>query len=75
MILDITSKQTGSLSGLPRPNKWDVADACRDVLPRNGNIRCHRDASRGESEDDRIGLFMALAAAVCAWEMLGGPRR
>jgi hypothetical protein len=74
MILGITSQHTDSLASRPRPNKWDVADAIVKFFPDTAtNLPPRR--KPWQSEDDRIGLFMALAAAVCAWEMLGGPRR
>jgi len=74
MILGITSRQTDSLSSNRRPNKWDVADAIVTFFPDTASSLPPR-RKPWQSEDDRIGLFMALAAAVCGWEVLGGPRR
>jgi len=74
MILAITSQHISSLSSRMRPNKWDIADAIVTWFPTTaGSLPLRR--KPWQSEDDRIGLFMALAAAICGWEVLGGQRR
>jgi hypothetical protein len=74
MVLPIESTQTKSLSEVPSPTKWDLAEAIVSLFPEiAGKLPARR--KPWQSEDDRIGLFMALAAAVAAWEGFRRPRR
>jgi hypothetical protein len=71
MILNMGSGQTHSLC-MPRKSKWSLADTLAKLFPElRDKVPPRR--KPWQSEDDRIGLFMALAAAVSAWESLGGP--
>ena len=74
MILRIESERTRSLSAAPNPSKWDVGDAVAKLFPEIAD-RLPARRKPWQSEDDRIGIFMALAAAVAAWEGFRTPRR
>jgi hypothetical protein len=73
-IMPVTDRQLSSFSGLAHPTKWDVAHAISTSFP---GIAHRMPAKRKpwQSEDDRIGLFLALAAAVRAWDRVKVPRR
>lgn len=73
MLLSVQSREIEALADVDRANKWDVAKAMAerfpDLAPR---LPKRRKAWKGE--DDRIGLFMALAAAAVAWDRFGARR-
>ena len=70
MLLDIDRERTKKLSSVRKPTKWDVADALTRLFPESTR-RLPPRRKAWKSEDDRIGLFMALATAVGAWESFG----
>lgn len=74
MILSIESGRTKALAGVPRPTKRDIGQALILLFPEVANKLPPR-RKAWQSEDDRIGMFMALAAAVCAWESFRGTQR
>ena len=73
MLLPIRRDQTRALSTVKPTTKWDVADAIAGWFPEIADRLPHR-RKPWETEDERIGLFMALAAAVAAWESFRGSR-
>ncbi len=74
MMLFVTSEQTRALSDVSDPNKWDIADAVVKLFPHTAH-RLPARRKAWQSEDDRIGLFMALAAAVATWDSFRKPER
>ncbi len=74
MILTVESKHVKELANVPRPTKWDVADAIAKRFPEVAHkLPTRRKA--WQSEDDRVGLFMALASAVSTWDEFRHPRK
>lgn len=72
MILTVGHEKLRGLTALARPNKWDIANV---IVLRFPEIAHKLPGKRKpwQSEDDRIGMFMALAAAVCAWQSFKEP--
>jgi hypothetical protein len=67
MTLPIKGKHLRSICASPRPTKWHLASTVAGMFPEiRGQLPPRR--KRWTREDDRIGLFVALAAAVSAWE-------
>ena len=73
MILDIANSQIRALTERPRPTKLHIAEVVVRFFPELARSLPAR-RKPWQSEDDRIGLFMALAAAVTAWHSFGRPR-
>lgn len=74
MLLSIESTRTKSLSTVSRPSKWHVAEAVAKLFPEvGGKLPAQR--KPWQSEDDRVGIFMALAVAVAAWEDFRRPKQ
>lgn len=73
LLLDIDHGQTKALSEAKRPTKWDISAAVAKLFP---HITKRLPARRKpwQSENDDIGIFLALAAAVAAWEAFRKPR-
>src|SRR5262249_35090005 len=67
MILDVDPKAVARLTGNKRATKWNVAEAIVQLFP-DAASRIPPRRRPWQSEDDRIGMFMALAAAITAWE-------
>ncbi len=72
MILPVQAKKAVAMQGLPIRTKLDIAKALAvdfhelsHVLPEKRKV--------WKSEDDRIGVFMALATAVAAWKGFRTP--
>ena len=66
MILDIAAEDLNVLTDAPNPTKWDVAATMASSFPEVAHkLPQRRKAWQGE--DDRVGLFIALAVAVAAW--------
>ena len=74
LLLDIDRRQTKALSDARRPTKWDIAAAVARMFPHIAD-RLPTSRKPWQSENDRIGIFMALAAAVAAWEGFRKPRK
>jgi len=73
LLLVIRSEQTKALSHTRRRTKWDVASAVAEMFPHIASkLPPHR--KPWESENEWLGLFMALAASVAAWEAFRGRR-
>ncbi len=67
MILPVSSDDIQAFADAPRPTKWHVAVGVSKLFPEIvGKLPAKR--KPWQSEDDRIGLFMALAAAVAGWD-------
>jgi hypothetical protein len=74
IVLSVKSRQTKAFSTVKNPTKWDIADALAKLFPEiSDRLPARRKA--WQTESDRIGLFMALGAAVAAWESFRGTRR
>lgn len=72
MILSVQAKKAVALQRLRSLTKWEIAKAMATdfrelshVLPEKRKV--------WKSEDDRIGVFMALATAVAAWKGFRTP--
>jgi hypothetical protein len=67
MLIHIKSRDTRALSDHDRPTNWHIAKALAEMIP---HLDRHLPSRRRlwASEDERMGLFTSLAAAVCAWE-------
>ena len=74
MILDVKNQQTNALAEMPKPTKWDVADAIARLFPEIAAKLPPR-RKLWESENDHIGLFMAVAVAVSAWDSFRRPQK
>lgn len=72
MLLSIGRAETNALSEIANPTKWDVAEALVKHFPEIAG-RLPRRRRAWQSEDERIGIFLALAAAVAAWENFRRP--
>jgi hypothetical protein len=72
MLLTVKSKEVKALSTASRPGKWDVAEAVAALFPELADKVPPR-RRPWQSEDERIGVFMALAAAVAAWDGFRRP--
>lgn len=72
MLLDVDRRRVERLSSVRRPTKWDIGHALAGLFPECAR-RLPPRRKAWQSEDDRIGLFMALAAAVGAWESFRSP--
>lgn len=70
MVLTVGHEKLRGLTALRRPNKWDIADVMVTRFPEIAH-KLPGKRKPWQSEDDRIGVFMALAAAVCAWQSVG----
>jgi len=73
MVHAVESKSVQALSAVPHPTKWQVAEA---VSKRFTQIQHKLPKPRRswQGEDDRIGSFLALAAALTLWERMRIPR-
>jgi hypothetical protein len=71
MLLPIEGRHINQLATNDRATKWHLANALAEMFPE---LRQHvpRRRERWVSEDERLGYFMALAAAVAAWEGFRG---
>ncbi len=74
IVLEVANSQIRALSEKQRPTKWHIAEVIARHFPEVARSLPPR-RKPWQSEDDRIGLFMALAASVSAWENLGRPLR
>jgi len=73
MILSVDRRKAAS-GRHSQPNRWDIAEEMAKRFPEIA----HKLPSRRkpwQSDDDRIGLFLALAAATVAWEQFGRPHK
>lgn len=70
MIRVVESKTVRAIAGVKKPTKWQVA---KSVSKRFRQIQHKLPAPRRtwQGEDDRIGSFLALAAALSLWETGG----
>ncbi len=67
MCLSVESRQVCELTDLRNPSKFRVAEAVAKLFPQLAPKLPPR-RSAWLPEDPRIGLFIAVAAAVCAWD-------
>lgn len=73
MMLAVESQETRALADVTHPTKWDVADVMAERFPELApKLPARRKPWQGE--DDRIGLFVALATASAAWERFRARR-
>lgn len=66
MIVDVDNERLKALTNTPNPSKWEVAEALARRFPE----AAHRLPARRkpwQGEDDRVGMFLALAAATVTW--------
>lgn len=73
MILRITNRQLNALTTMPNPSKWDIAREVARQFPEIAH-RLPKKPALWESEDDRIGIFQAIAVATAAWQMFSRQR-
>ena len=73
MLIAIGRTEIRRLSKQGRPSKWDIGDIVATWFPEIASKLPPR-RKPWESENDRIGIFMAIAAAVAAWEGFRGPK-
>src|SRR5262249_8448877 len=67
LLIVIQSEQTRALSGMKRPQKRHIPAALANMFPElAGRLPLPR--KPWQAEPERLGIFMALAAAVAAWE-------
>jgi hypothetical protein len=71
MLLAVSQKQVSALSAVKRPTKWDVAEAIAKRFPEIAD-RLPPKRKAWQTEEERIGIFIAVAAAVAAWESFRG---
>lgn len=73
MILRITIRQLNALTTAPDPSKWDIAREVARQFPEIAH-RLPKKPALWEAEDDRIGIFQAIAVATAAWQMFRRQR-
>jgi hypothetical protein len=66
MVLEVNSADSLGVSGVSQPTKWDVAAAMAKCFPEVER-KLPKRRKPWQGEDDRIGLFIALAVATVAW--------
>ena len=73
MIVPISADAVQRFSEVEHPTKWDVASG---VAKRFPEIATKLPAKRKpwQSEDDRLGVFIALAGAVTGWRSVNTKR-
>lgn len=71
MILPTQSKNAVALARLEL-TKWNIAKAMATEFPELSHVLPEK-RNAWKSEDDRIGVFMALATAVAAWKGFRTP--
>lgn len=67
MCLSVQSREVCALTELRNPTKWRVAEAVVKLFPDLASKLPPR-RSAWLPEDPRMGLFLAVAVAVCAWD-------
>ncbi len=67
MLLNIQPKQVWALTARKRPTRLEVAEAIARRFPEIAD-RLPPKRKAWQAEQERIGIFLALAAAVAAWE-------
>jgi hypothetical protein len=73
LVLETTRSHVGCLvETTDTPSKREIAEAVIEIFPElKTTLPAKREAWMGE--DDRIEIFLAVAAAIRAWHNLGGP--
>ena len=71
LVVSVSARRTAEFAGGPRPSKWDIASAIARHFPEMSH-RLPRCRKPWESEDERLGLFMAAGFAMLSWEKLRG---
>lgn len=72
MILRITANQLIALTAHSDSSKWDIASEMARQFPEIA-YRLPKKPSPWQAEDDRLGLFQAVAVASAAWQMFLKP--
>lgn len=72
MILRVTAEQLKILTRLEKPTRWDIASAVAKQTPELAH-RLPRKRGLWEPEDERVGLFHAVACGLAAWNMFRPP--
>ena len=72
-VVPVAARTMVKFASGPRPSKWDIADAISRRFPEMAH-RLPRRRKPWQSEDERLGLFMAAGLALLGWEELPSRR-
>lgn len=72
MVLEVGDVR--AFFGVPEATRWETAKAVADTFPKVARFLPKR-RKPWQAEPERVGLFMALGAAVSAWHGFRGKRR
>ena len=68
-VVPVSARRAAQFAKGPRPSKWDIASAIARRFPEMSH-RLPKNRKPWQSEDERLGLFMAAGFAMLAWEKL-----